>query len=331
MQDFSLIPVGTKTYRVRTSGFESTTNRKDSTPASGKTILEELNFETSTVQVPKAALGLLIGKRGANLIKLRSETGAKILVPKLEDPSDLITITGTAESVTQAKQRIEEVVEEALNNLPPTHFLMFSLADTYFHKKVNEFCDQVKGLRPSGFDPRMLSHVNSLHITIGMLRLNSTEDVSAAGKLLNELLANVHDCVQAKPLLIKLAGLSIMDENTVNTNVLYARVEESEADGRLMGLIGKSTDLLSLVDLLRMRFKEAGYLRDTHQTFKIHATLINSKYASTGERTAFDSTSIMRELGETNFGTVKLSEIRLAKRALDKNMEYVCESKILLP
>ncbi|KAK9721481.1 activating signal cointegrator 1 complex subunit, variant 2 [Basidiobolus ranarum] len=294
---------------------------KEDAPVSGKTSLDELNFETIKVQVPKAMFGILIGKRGANLIKLRSETGAKILIPKLEESSDFITITGTTESVNQAKKRVEEIIEEALEKLPPTHFLMFSLPDTYLHKKVIDFRDQIKGLRANDVDPNMFTHVHSLHITIGMLRLISPEDILAAGKILKELTESVNDCVKDRSLLIRLAGLAIMDSSSENTNVLYARVEEVEADGRLM----------SLIDLLRARFKEAGYLVDTHSTFKIHVTLINSKYASTDERKSFDSTLILRQFGDTDFGSVKLPDIRLAKRALDRNMEYICESKISLP
>ncbi|KAK9721483.1 activating signal cointegrator 1 complex subunit, variant 4 [Basidiobolus ranarum] len=214
MQEFSLIPVGTKTYRVRSSGLESLKKGKEDAPVSGKTSLDELNFETIKVQVPKAMFGILIGKRGANLIKLRSETGAKILIPKLEESSDFITITGTTESVNQAKKRVEEIIEEALEKLPPTHFLMFSLPDTYLHKKVIDFRDQIKGLRANDVDPNMFTHVHSLHITIGMLRLISPEDILAAGKILKELTESVNDCVKDRSLLIRLAGLAIMDSSS---------------------------------------------------------------------------------------------------------------------
>ncbi|EPE25499.1 Eukaryotic type KH-domain (KH-domain type I) [Glarea lozoyensis ATCC 20868] len=71
------------------------------------------NSYSATVSVQAGQIGSLIGQRGAEMDKVRSETGAKIDVPNARDHKDQstrveISIKGTKSQVDQAKKIIEE-------------------------------------------------------------------------------------------------------------------------------------------------------------------------------------------------------------------------------
>ena len=66
------------------------------------------------VRVPNNLVGLVIGRGGEMINKLQSESGAKVQVapdppPGMPQDDRQITITGTAEAVTKAKDLIDEI------------------------------------------------------------------------------------------------------------------------------------------------------------------------------------------------------------------------------
>ncbi|XP_058806260.1 far upstream element-binding protein 3 [Phymastichus coffea] len=70
------------------------------------------------VTVPKNVVGLVIGKGGEMIKKLQQETGAKIVFLNLNEdgPEDRrCSISGSEEAVQNARQRIKELVENAIN------------------------------------------------------------------------------------------------------------------------------------------------------------------------------------------------------------------------
>jgi polyribonucleotide nucleotidyltransferase len=61
--------------------------------------------------LPQSSFGLIVGAKGATVMRLRQESGADIFVSR--DDSGRIEITGDAESVQQAYESIIEVVESS--------------------------------------------------------------------------------------------------------------------------------------------------------------------------------------------------------------------------
>ena len=67
----------------------------------------------TTVPVPKKLHGKVVGAKGATIRDIESDyPGVKVLVPKRHDPSELITISGPADAVKRAVQRVRDISGE---------------------------------------------------------------------------------------------------------------------------------------------------------------------------------------------------------------------------
>ncbi|XP_056647638.1 vigilin [Diorhabda sublineata] len=67
------------------------------------------HFQTQAskqVSIPKEHHGWILGKKGDRLRELEKNTATKISVPAINDPSDVITITGTKEGIEKAEHEI---------------------------------------------------------------------------------------------------------------------------------------------------------------------------------------------------------------------------------
>jgi len=63
-----------------------------------------------TVKVDKALHGKIIGKKAATLKDIESDyPGVKVTVPKRDDPSDLIQLSGPADAVARAEARVLDI------------------------------------------------------------------------------------------------------------------------------------------------------------------------------------------------------------------------------
>ena len=62
-----------------------------------------IRFQTqssSSVDIPKEYHGFILGKGGAKLKELEKQTATKIAIPKENDPSEKIVVTGPKEGKT---------------------------------------------------------------------------------------------------------------------------------------------------------------------------------------------------------------------------------------
>jgi polyribonucleotide nucleotidyltransferase len=80
-------------------------------------IVKERNESSYVIEVPiyKQFHRMIIGKGGANIRKIRDETQTKIDLPAEGEKSDVITITGKKENVEEAKNRIQQILNELAN------------------------------------------------------------------------------------------------------------------------------------------------------------------------------------------------------------------------
>lgn len=67
---------------------------------------------SKNITIPKEYHKLVLGKLGQRLRDLEKETGTKINVPSMNDPSETITVTGTKEGIEQAINEIRTISEE---------------------------------------------------------------------------------------------------------------------------------------------------------------------------------------------------------------------------
>ena len=62
---------------------------------------------TQTYSVPKEHHRIILGKGGAKLSALEQSTGTKIQIPKQDDDSTAVRITGTRETIEKAIHEIQ--------------------------------------------------------------------------------------------------------------------------------------------------------------------------------------------------------------------------------
>ncbi|KAL3185743.1 hypothetical protein MRX96_028644 [Rhipicephalus microplus] len=65
-----------------------------------------------TIQIPKEHHRFILGKNGKKLAELEQNTATKITVPRTDDNSDVITISGTKEAIDRARDHIQKISEE---------------------------------------------------------------------------------------------------------------------------------------------------------------------------------------------------------------------------
>ncbi len=67
---------------------------------------------TQTYSVPKEPHRIILGKGGAKLSALEQSTGTKIQIPKQDDDSTAVRITGTRETIGKAIHEIQLISNE---------------------------------------------------------------------------------------------------------------------------------------------------------------------------------------------------------------------------
>ncbi|TOF73345.1 hypothetical protein CGJ15_27365, partial [Vibrio parahaemolyticus] len=73
--------------------------------------LNETNYQVK-VSIFRQFHKFIIGKGGANINKIREETGTRIELPSEGQNSDEIIITGKKENCEKARERIQKIQEE---------------------------------------------------------------------------------------------------------------------------------------------------------------------------------------------------------------------------
>lgn len=73
---------------------------------------EKENNQSTTFNVPTAAVARILGKAGANINAIKDDTGAQIDVDKTSDKETAITLKGDKQAIAAAKASIQSIVAE---------------------------------------------------------------------------------------------------------------------------------------------------------------------------------------------------------------------------
>ncbi|XP_028162825.1 activating signal cointegrator 1 complex subunit 1 [Ostrinia furnacalis] len=289
-------------------------------------LLDNSRFTTS-FHVSKHYIGAIIGKKGAVKCRVERDTKTDIKIPKQGQTGDIVIFGSSASSVKAARRRINIIVMSSRMKQRPTHFISIPMNSPDIMNNFETFKNNVLRDCPGrGLDESLFIKPNKLHLTLGVMCLMDNEERLLASKLLTEakekiILPMLEDYL---PFKIRLKGLSYMNDDPREIDVLYGRVQE---EGASTGLIQK------LADSLVSHFYKAGYMEKDHgrDNVKLHVTLINSKYRSRaaqgGEdslsstsrnsrqpRVTFDGSEILRKYADYDFGVIEFKEIHLSQR-----------------
>ncbi|QDS73927.1 hypothetical protein FKW77_007738 [Venturia effusa] len=122
--------------------------------------------------------------------------------------------------------------------------------------------------------PSAIRPVGTIHFTLGVMSLETNERVQEAADFLRglDLKSMIETNSRANdPLIISLTSLRSMHAPQ-STSVLYAGPGED------------SDDLIQIASVLRSTFTEQGYLIPDERPLKLHATIVNTIYAKSGNK-----------------------------------------------
>jgi len=78
---------------------------------------------SSTIKVPEAKIGRVIGPKGANIKLITEKTGCT----KIDTSGDVVTITGSPEAVSQAEHAIQELMDKGFMSMAFENYAEFPI------------------------------------------------------------------------------------------------------------------------------------------------------------------------------------------------------------
>ncbi|XP_038216355.1 activating signal cointegrator 1 complex subunit 1 [Zerene cesonia] len=274
----------------------------------------------TSLHVSKHYLGQIIGKKGSMRMQIQRDTNTDIKIPRIGENKDILIYGPSIANVKAACRRINIIVMAARRKQRPTHFISIPLHQPNIQKTFEIFKESV--LREcQSLDECLFIPSSKLHLTVGVMCLMDNEERILVSKLLTE--AKEHIIIpiiqEHLPLRLRIKGLSYMNDDPKEINVLYSCVEEENAPA---GLLQKMVD--DILDYFYKKgFMEKEYDRDN---VKMHVTLLNTKYRrrseddddsvprNKGTRQTFDGTEVLNKFKDYDFGVVQLTEIHLSQR-----------------
>lgn len=279
-----LMWIGTRCYRVNQTSSEQQYDRQteENTPYVEEDLYEEddreLDYDIqsneagklqTSFHVPSAFFAMIIGNKGTTRRRLEAETKTQIIVPKQGTEGDVIVKGTSAKAVTACRQRIELIVLGARNRQHFTHFLSIPLDSEEIKSNYIKFREKILTELPSGFDmdESLFQKPEKLHLTICMMSLMDNVDRAEAAQLLLDCNESFIKSTIAEygPIEVRVNSLAYMNDDPTSVDVLYAKVV--------------SEPLQRIADQLMEYFVAKGLVQRQYDHVKLHATLINSKFA----------------------------------------------------
>ncbi|XP_037554728.1 activating signal cointegrator 1 complex subunit 1 isoform X1 [Dermacentor silvarum] len=287
-------------------------------------------FFRLTHYVPQKFIPRLCGKKHVVRIQMEHDTNTSIKVPSPDSCEDVI-ITGQREQdVESAHLRISATVSGMRQHEHYTHFVCFPLNNQKLGGTLEEFKEIVmKSCTGRGLDASLFVNKQKLHLTIGMLVLLDAKECSMAQKVLEGCKDLVTTILKDEPLMVRVHGLEIMNDDESEVDVLYAKVSSSyikEGPSRSPG----KCRLQLLADAVAQRFLDSGFMLRQQdrgrgpEHVKLHMTIMNTRlreqrFATENTalpparkpRNSFDASAIMKRNRDFSFGRVHVPSINV--------------------
>uniref|UniRef100_A0A131XCT9 Putative activating signal cointegrator 1 complex subunit n=1 Tax=Hyalomma excavatum TaxID=257692 RepID=A0A131XCT9_9ACAR len=287
-------------------------------------------FFRRTHYVPQQFLPRLCGKKHAIRIQMERDTNTSIRVPSPDSCEDIIITGQREEDVESAHLRISATVCGMRQHEHFTHFVCFPLNNPKIAGMLEEFKEIVeKSCTGRGLEGNLFVAKQKLHLTIGMLVLLDAKECSMAQRVLDGCRDLVRSILKDEPLMVRVHGLEIMNDDESEVDVLYAKVSSScNNDGPSRS--PEKCRLQQLADAVAQRFLDSGFMlrqRDRGsgpEHVKLHMTVMNTRLREQRfapedtsvaplrkPRDSFDASMIMKRNRDFNFGRVHVPSINV--------------------
>ncbi|KAI9599154.1 AKAP7 2'5' RNA ligase-like domain-containing protein [Syncephalis fuscata] len=275
MQGITLRNLNGRNYRLHTVTLNGVEHRQNSSFATNTAIQLERGQQAEIhVPVPEASIGSIIGRRGETIRRLEQEYRVNITIPR-SGISRNISIRGTEQAIQKAQRAI---IQKITPYQRPSHFISLPFHGKLFQQKIaklqqdliqvatEQISDDLDD-NDNGIDESIFVKPERLHLTLGILLLDSKEKIDQAINTLQELSTEIDAILNNQPLMVEINGLKLMKGTPDNAHVMYVEAKDSSGD-RL--------DKISA--LLRERFNQAGLLLEADRPLKLHLTIINTTH-----------------------------------------------------
>lgn len=291
-------------------------------------------FFRLSLYVPQRFLPRLCGKKHAVRMQMEHDTNTTIKVPP-QDKLDDVIITGSSEAdVESAHLRISTIMNAFRQHENYTHFICFPLNHPKLGSVLDEFKEIVmKSCTGRGLDGSLFASKHKLHLTIGMLVLLDAREIAAAQRVLDDCEDLIPTILEEAPLVVRVHGLEIMNDDECEVDVLYAKVSSFTKDKDGTPRSADKCKLQMLADEVAKRFIESGFMLRQHERgpssrgvehVKLHMTVMNTRlreqrFATENvalaparkPRNSFDASAILKRNRDINFGKIHVPSINV--------------------
>ncbi|KAF7459407.1 activating signal cointegrator 1 complex subunit 1 isoform X2 [Cryptosporidium felis] len=233
---------------------------------------------------------------------------------------------------------LKEGENEIRINRRPTHF--FSLT---FNKHSENLAKEFRALKRNVLESAEYTNIKSsyfigeqkLHITLGLVRLETEEDLTICKGVLDKLrdtqefkdISALSSSKKGMP--VGLQGLGCFG-SPQNSRVVFAKLREHHKITLIKHLSFKLSEILVdsgiSITVSELNSEALDYshnvIEKLKQDFNPHVTFINTKYGSKKEKErAFDSSKLLKSYSKKSFGSGFISEIQLNELSGNQEIE----------
>jgi len=244
------------------------------------------------------------------------------------------------ESARHRKQAVDRATSRSTTDAPYTHFLSLPLPS--FHSSVDTLRSSILASHPTapGLEPSIFVCPTSLHFTVCMLALPTSEHVQRAAEALTSVAVPMSDGLD-----VRLCGLAVMNDRPEAAHVMYMQPDEpsqqrlSELAARLINAMRRA-GVLSDGEMRKQRMLSRDRTSGEERVnVKWHATVINTKHRrrSGGDRHGgfrrqpVDVSSVLAQYGSTDWGEGAIATCELSRLSWDETtLFYPCDGRLLL-
>ena len=290
--------------------------------------VEELPNGTvlTEMDIPSVFFKYIIGREGKTRLAIERDTGCSIRIPRRGEEGPVVIKADTRRQLRLAKKRINVIMWSNRGKERPTHFIGIPLNTPELQQHLERFRREVLSGCPqaSGLSEVLFQIPAKLHLTLVMMRIFSEEEQEKAAREIRECLGELRAELGLLQFPIKLSGIDSMSDDPSAVNVLFAKIKETTANGKLQEFVD------ALATKLPLRAPDLFEAETRRDKVKLHATVMNSKFRerdqeqSQAARTpgrqqwkrkeSFDARKIFSLFKDFEFGEHTVTQIHFSKR-----------------
>ncbi|KAI9295356.1 hypothetical protein K502DRAFT_349094 [Neoconidiobolus thromboides FSU 785] len=193
-----------------------------------------------------------------------------------------------------------------------THFLSLPIMENEVVDSVQQLQRKILGLGREDIHYHFLIKPPSIHLTLGLLCLQSKSDEMKALNILNGLRTKLKEIMARTALSLLLEGLDTFPESKKGelSKVIYASIDNSYQQNK--------EKLNVMIEVILERFRASGLLIEDNRPLTLHATILKFRSVrgletNTIQLRGFNAREIIEKFGTFSLGTFKITHLQICQ------------------